>query len=96
MKHIKIFDKAGSFAENKDIAKTIRIKEIVPAIEAKEDVVLDFDKVDTATQSFIHALISDVIRKQGNDVLDCITFKACNNTIKQLINIVVEYMQNGN
>lgn len=92
MKHIIIFDRAGAFAENKDIARDIRLREIIPALEKNEDVILDFERVDATTQSFIHALISEILRKYG-DALDRIAFKACNDTIKQIINIVVDYMQ---
>lgn len=95
MKTITIFDKAGAFAENKDIARDIRLQEIIPALEANEDVVLDFGRVDAATQSFVHALISDVLRKFGNDVLDRISFKSCSETVKKIISIVIEYMQEG-
>lgn len=95
MKHIIIFEKAGSFAENKDIARDLRLQEIIPALEQNTDVVLDFEKVDAVTQSFIHALISDLFRNYGNNVLDHITFKSCNDTVKKIINIVVDYMQEG-
>ena len=95
MKQIKIFDRAGEFAENKDVARDIRLQEIIPALDKKEEVILNFEKVGAATQSFIHALISDVLRNYGNDVLERITFKSCNETIKKIINIVVDYMQEG-
>lgn len=95
MKRILIFDKAGEFAENKDVARDIRLQEIIPALKENEEVVLDFEKVGAATQSFIHALISDILRNYGNDVLERITFKSCNDTIKKIINIVVDYMQDG-
>lgn len=95
MKQIIIFDRAGEFAENKDVARDIRLQEIIPALTKNEEVVLDFEKVGAVTQSFIHALISDVLRNYGNDVLERITFKSCNDTIKKIINIVVDYMQDG-
>lgn len=95
MKHITIVDRAGTFAENKDVARDIRIQEIIPALERNEDVVLDFEKVEAATQSFVHSLISDLFRKYGNDLLDRVSFKSCNDTIKKIINIVVNYMQEG-
>ena len=94
-KRIAIFERAGGFAENKDVARDIRISEIMPALEKKEDVVLDFERVEAATQSFIHALISDALRKYGNDALDRIAFKSCNDTVRKIINIVVDYMQEG-
>ncbi len=95
MKEIRVFEKAGSFAENKDIAREIRLQEIIPALERQEQITLDFDAVTSTTQSFIHALISDAIRKYGPDSLDEMNFKSCNKNIQQIIKIVVEYMQDG-
>ena len=95
MKKIRIFDRAGAFAENKDVARNIRLQEIIPNLEKKEEVILDFEKVEVATQSFIHALISDLLRHYGTGVLERVTFKSCDDTVKKLINIVVDYMQEG-
>jgi len=95
MKTIRIFDRAGAFAENKDVAKEIRLNEIIPALGGGERVVLDFTGVDAATQSFVHALISDVMRRFGNEALDKIDFKSCNETVQKIIGIVADYMQEG-
>jgi hypothetical protein len=95
MKQISIHSHAGDFAENKDVARDLRLKEIIPALEQKEDVILDFGQVGATTQSFIHALISDLLRKYGSDILDHIEFKSCNETVRKIITIVVEYMQEG-
>lgn len=83
----------GDFAENKDTASTIRIEKILPALQAGEKVVLDFEGVDAATQSFIHALISDPIRRYGGEALDFVLFRNCDENVKKVIEIVVEYMQ---
>jgi len=91
MMEIKILNKTGSFAENKDAARDIRLK-IMPVLK-KENVILDFNGVEGATQSFIHALISDIIRVYGPDILDKIYFKNCNEMIKKIISIVADYMQ---
>ena len=93
MTEIKMVDLVGTFAENKDKARSLRINTIIPALNKNQDVILDFDGVDGTTQSFIHALISDIIRKKGINVLDKLFFKNCNSTVKQIIQIVVEYMQ---
>jgi hypothetical protein len=90
---IKLYELTGHFAENKDIARDIRVNKIIPALEEGKKVVLSFKKVNSATQSFIHALISDIIRKRGINSLNSIYFKNCNETITKLIEIVVEYMQ---
>jgi len=93
MTNIKLFKRTGSFAENKDLARDIRLNEIIPVLEKGRDIILDFSKVEAATQSFIHALISDLIRKYGNDVLGRIEFKSCNETVQKIIMIVTDYMQ---
>ena len=95
MIEIKLSELVGSFAENKDIAKDIRTTKIIPALNKNEEIILDFENINSATQSFVHALISDLIRKNGIDVLDKISFKSCNDTIKKIINIVIDYMQAG-
>lgn len=89
--HIKDF--VGSFAENKDKAREIRVKQIEPLLKTHNEVVLDFEEVDGATQSFIHALISELIRTYTSDVLDKLIFKNCSEPVKQIISIVVDYMQ---
>jgi hypothetical protein len=93
MKTIIIKDKAGVFAENKDIARELREHILLPSLQKSEEVALDFTGVEGATQSFIHALISESIRAFGPDVLDHIVFKGCNETVKQIITIVIDYMQ---
>ena len=93
MNQIRIKKIVGSFAENKDLARDIRLEKIIPSLEKDDKVTLDFEDVDAATQSFIHALISDIIRKYGENILDKIYFKNCNENIQKIINIVVEYMQ---
>ena len=93
MINIKLVEKVGSFAENKDLARDIRLKEIIPALENGQNVVLDFSEIDSATQSFVHALISDLFRIYGREVLDKVSFKMCNEIVKKIIGIVVDYMQ---
>ena len=95
MKTINMFTLVGNFAENKDLARKVRIEEIIPSLEKQEEVILDFQDVDSATQSFIHALISDLFRRYGVEVLDRIYFRNCNDIIKKIINIVADYMQEG-
>ncbi len=95
MKEIKISNITGSFAENKDKARDIRINFIIPALEKREKVILDFEGVESATQSFIHALISDVIKQKGAGTLNNLFFKNCNEVIKKIIEIVTEYMQDS-
>lgn len=93
MKTVFILKEAGSFAENKDIAQKIRIDTILPALRSSQQITLDFTAVEGATQSFVHALISEPMREFGSGVLDRIVFKSCNDTIQQIVLIVTDYMQ---
>lgn len=95
MIEIKILSLVGDFAENKDFAQEIRLKKIIPELTKGGEVILDFEGVDSATQSFIHALISGAIRKFGVEILDKISFKNCNLTVQKIINMVTDYMQEG-
>ncbi len=91
--NIELLPLTGTFAENKDIARDIRKNILASALDHGDSIVLDFSGIDGATQSFIHALISELFREHGNDILDRIRFKNCNRTIQQVITIVTEYMQ---
>lgn len=90
---ISIKDAAGAFAENKDVARNLRVNMLMPALERGETVILDFSDTKGATQSFVHSLISEAFRKYGEKTLDLVQFKDCNEVIKQIITIVTEYMQ---
>jgi STAS-like domain of unknown function (DUF4325) len=90
---ILISNFAGTFAENKDIARELRVDKIMPALKSGKEVIIDFSEVTGATQSFMHALISDAIRQYSDDVFDHIVFKNCSPVVKEVVNIVAEYMQ---
>lgn len=92
---IPIYEYTNDFAENKDIARELRLKQIQPALDNNESVELDFLNVSSATQSFIHALISESLRLYGVDILDSLLFKNCNSRVQTIIEIVVEYVQDG-
>lgn len=92
-KIVKLFEEVGEFAEDKNKARQIRLISILPALERNETVVLDFEKVNSATQSFVHALISEVIRQKGIAVLDNLLFKNCSDIVREVVKIVVEYLQ---
>jgi len=92
-KIIKIRKYAGNFAENKDTAKKLRIEKIMPTLSKHNEVILDFDGVSGATQSFIHALISDSIRELQNVAFDNLFYKNTNDDVREIISIVYRYMQ---
>ena len=90
---IKMSDRLNGYGENKDIAKEIRQKIILPALENSEDIVIDFEGITGVTQSFIHALLAEPIRKYPNEIFDKIVFRNCNDMVRVIVETVEEYMQ---
>ena len=78
-------------AESKDDARRLREAEILPALAANQLLELNFAKVEFATQSFIHALISDAIRAYGDEIFERITFSNCTDEVRQIVLTVFEY-----
>lgn len=64
---VQIIGYTGAFAGDKDQARELREKYVVPALRARHELELDFGQVEVATQSFIHALISSPLRESGED-----------------------------
>lgn len=93
MSEILLLPRVGSFAENKDVARDMRLNEIIPLLDKGETVILDFAGVDSTTQSFVHALVSDILRSNGVEILDRLQFRNCSPTVREIVSIVVEYMQ---
>ncbi|MEW2376926.1 STAS-like domain-containing protein [Micromonospora sp. NPDC047812] len=92
MKKITISRYAGSFGGDKDAAARIRDRVLKRALADGGSVALDFAGVELATQSFIHALLSNVIRSDAT-ILERISFRNCNASIQEIIEIVAEYSQ---
>ena len=91
MKTIVISEKCGNFAENKDVAKYYRESVLKPFLNKGEEVTLDFSQVDSATQSFLHAMLSELFQNKGEELLNKIYFKNCNITVKSIIGTVISY-----
>jgi hypothetical protein len=88
---INMFERVGDFGEDKDIAAALREEFIKPTVARGCAITLDFDGVTLVTQSFIHALISNVLRASGENVLDLIEFKHCAEVVRGIISTVVQY-----
>ena len=83
--------KGTGLAEDKDAARQLRTRRILPALKRDEEVVLDFSDVRLATQSYIHALISEAVRRYGDHALELLRFERCTEDVKQVILAVVRY-----
>lgn len=91
MIRIKLYPLVGDFGEDKDVAANLRDHKVKPHVENGENVVIDFEHVTLVTQSFIHALISDVLRINGEKALELLEFKNCISIVQGIISTVVQY-----
>lgn len=83
------------FIDDKDEAKRIRLDVLLPTLEKSEGVVIDFKNVKTSTQSFVHALLGEVLIKYKEPALQRLEFRNCSPQLKTLVEIVVDYSLGG-
>ena len=65
----------------------------MPALKLGEQIEFDFQGIEGATQSFIHALISEAIREYKDVAFDNLLYKNANAQVKEIIKTVYAYMQ---
>lgn len=92
---IELRPNVGGFAEDKDQARGIRIEKLLPALKDDGRVVLDFRHIEYATQSYVHALLGEILQKYGEPVLDRLEFKNCTQQLQSVIELVVDYSLGG-
>jgi uncharacterized protein DUF4325 len=92
---VKVKPGVGGFAEDKDEAKRLRVETILPALNAGSIVVLDFGDVKFSTQSFVHALVGEVLQRFKESALEKLEFRSCSPQLKSLVQLVVDYSLGG-
>jgi hypothetical protein len=92
MKKLELLGIVGSFAEDKDAAAKLRRTVILPTLKTGGSIEIDFSGVTLTTQSFIHALISQALRQEGEEALKRIKFKGCSSATRGIIETVVQYV----
>jgi len=91
MIEIRIPSGIGGFIEDKDLARSLRNERIIPALNAGERVAIDSSNVKYATQSFVHALLGEPLKRFKKEALDDIEFRNCSKQTKSVIELVVDY-----
>ncbi|MFZ1431658.1 MAG: STAS-like domain-containing protein [Geminicoccaceae bacterium] len=86
-----MYEIVGDFGEDKDAAAKLREESLKIFIEQRENVTIDFEGVTLVTQSFIHALISNILRTNGEVSLEYLEFRNCNDLVRGIISTVVQY-----
>jgi hypothetical protein len=79
----------GTFSEDVEQAALVRSRRILPALQSGEMIVLDFNGVRFATQSFVHALLNDAFRVSGS--LCRLSFINCSASTEEAVRAVAAY-----
>lgn len=82
--------RVSDFEEDVEEAAIIRENEVIPRINSGLMVVLDFDGVDFATQSFIHALMYKIIR-DGQQIGSTLSIANCTKSTQEAVMAVAAY-----
>src|SRR4051812_12023726 len=92
---ISISADSTGFVEDKEQALQLRTTQIIPTLEAGDNLILDFGKIRYATQSYVHTLIGEALQRFGDSALDLIEFKNCSDPVRSVIELVVDYSLRG-
>lgn len=87
---LRLADEFGAHLADGPRAAAFRSEKIEPLLEQPGDIVLDFSNVRNANSSFTNALLSGLIEKHGEGVLEQILFKGCNPVIKVLVESAIQ------
>ena len=79
-----------SFEEDVEVADQVREQKIIPALESRALVVLDFSGIRAATQSFAHALLYRVFR-DGQNTETSLSIACADNATQEAIRAVTAY-----
>ncbi len=82
------------FEEDVERAAKIRDDELLPSMKAGTMVVLDFEGVKFATQSFVHALMYKVIR-DGQNIGSTLSIANCSRATREAVIAVAAYAKVG-
>jgi hypothetical protein len=82
---LHLAEEFGSHLADGPKAALFSSDKIEPLLAVPGEIVLDFTEVRNANSSFTNALISGLLEKHGDAVLDRLLFKGCNPNIKVLV-----------
>lgn len=90
-----VIEGMNGFAEDKDQARILRTSIVLPSLQQRDPVILDFAGIQYATQSFVHVLIGEALQRYGEPVLDVLEFRNCTDAVRSVIELVVDYSLGG-
>lgn len=95
MKHeLKLHKEIGSFAGNGTLGNQLRIDKIEPHWNSSDKIVLNFEGVDSMTDSFINAFVGNIVESHPEDFREKLRFTNCSSLVKAFIKSALQMAQN--
>ena len=87
---LRMVEQFGTHLADGPTAAAYELATIEPLLLAPGEIVLDFSGVRSANSSFMNALLSSLIERRGEVVLEKLTFKGCNPTVRVVVESAIE------
>lgn len=88
--YVSIFNYFGRYAEDKEAAIKFRDSRIFPAVDAGQNIVIDFDNVVSSPHSFLSALLASPIKSMGMRAYKRIKVVNAPTEIRETIDFILE------
>ncbi|MFT5632546.1 MAG: hypothetical protein ACI9SQ_000252 [Rubritalea sp.] len=91
---LRLHDEVGSFAGNGTLANQIRIDKVEPHWEQSERITLNFEGVNSMTDSFVNAFVGNIAEAHPDDFREKLRFTNCSSLVKTFIKSALQMAQN--
>ena len=91
---LKLHTEIGSFAGNGTLGNQMRIDKIEPHWENSDKIILNFEGVDSMTDSFVNAFVGNIVESHPEDFREKLRFTNCSSLVKTFIKGALQMAQN--
>lgn len=92
---LKLSDEFGSFAANGSLSNEFRVTKIEPFWHTADQIILDFEGINSMTDSFANALIGNMVETHPDDFKEKLRFINCSSLVKSFIRSALQFASNS-
>lgn len=82
---LQLFSEFGSFAANGTIGNEFRVSKIEPFWQTHDKIILDFQGIHSMTDSFVNALVGNLVEAHPEDFKEKLKFQNCSPLVRSFI-----------
>ena len=91
---LKLHDEIGSFAGNGTMGNQLRLDKVEPHWDSSEKIILNFEGVDSMTDSFVNAFVGNIVESHPDSFKEKLRFTNCSSLVKTFIKAALQMAQN--